>query len=152
MMKTLMDKEELRSLSAAFAALQEKGACTKEAVRKVFAEEGSVEYPTGNAGTGMEAVMKAHEEVNRAFLSVLANVSNEQITLTGEDTADLKFHMTVLHKFAPEIAVKLPGDGDLFIAYDKVDAKAVKEQEGWRFQSVKISDGYKMLVREMEQI
>lgn len=146
--KTLLDKEKIRELITAFAKLQEKQACVKESVRNVFTEEGSLEFPTGSKGAGVNGILNAIIEVNKSFISVLANVSNERIELLNDSEADICFHMNVLHKFAPEIAENLPGD--LFVVYDNVKAKAVKQENEWRFISVNVISCYKVMTREAE--
>lgn len=144
----LSAKEELRELTVRFVEFLDECDYSEAAVRKIFTEDGSIEFPTGCKGIGIGGIINAHKETMKAFVSVNHNISNQLTEITDETHAMIYFHMHVTHEFTPEIAASTPGN--LFIVNDRVIAEAKKMDGEWRFVNVKLNGLYKVIESSIE--
>lgn len=143
-----MPNMELYDLVMAYGEYLEEENYSEEKTASLFSENAKMLFAMGGPGQGISELSEKHRGMTEPFAEVTHNITNVFSRLTGDDFADIRFHMEVVHEFRPEIAEKLPGN--LFIVNDRIKAKAVKTNSGWRFCEMEMNTVFKRMVQSAE--
>ena len=119
-----------------------------EKTEALFTENAKMLFAMGGPGQGIHEIAEKHKGMSDPFVEVTHNISNVLVHKTGADSADIRFHMEVLHQFRPEIAEKTPGN--LFIVNDRIHAKAVLTSAGWKFSEMEMHTVFKRMTNTAE--
>ena len=119
-----------------------------EKTQTLFTENAKMLFAMGGLGQGISEIAEKHKGMTGPFSEVMHNITNVLVRKAGTDSADICFHMEVLHKFRTEIAEKTPGN--LFIVNDRIHAKAELTSVGWKFSEMEMHTAFKRITNTME--
>lgn len=143
-----MIKMELYDLVMAYGEYLEEEDYSEENTASLFTEDAKMLFAMGGPGQGIAELSEKHRGMTEPFTAVTHNITNVFSRLTGENSAEVRFHMEVVHEFRPEIAEKLPGN--LFIVNDRIRARAIKTDSGWRFCEMEMNTVFKRMVQSAQ--
>ena len=143
-----MDKNDICELVVNYGEYLEEEVFTPETTGQIFTADAHVLFAVGGEGTGIPELIHKHHEMMGPFTAATHNITNVCVTMINDSTADIRFHLEVIHIFRPEIAEKLPGN--LFIVNDRIHAQSSKTDAGWRFSELEMNTVFKRIAKSVE--
>ena len=143
-----MTTDTVYDLVTAYGEYLEEEDYSEEKTAELFTKDAGMLFAMGGPGEGITEIAAKHRGMTEPFVEVTHNITNVFVRQTSETSADIRFHLEVIHEFKPEIAKNLPGN--LFIVNDRIKAAAIWMDGKWRFSEMEMKTVFKRMVHSAE--